>query len=173
MSTIGENTQSIPSDDASSAAARAVRFTRSVSHEQASPSGMGNIVRCPCITSCPKISGIPSRELRKACVCTSMRSSSDPTLNNPPTTPRAIFSLTPLLFSTPVWRLPSQVSRFICPTFSSRVIRPIRLSMNLSISVFPEPPAARAVPASAIVPKTAINRNLTFISGFCFLNYTI
>src|SRR5204863_494235 len=69
ISTIGEYAQFNPSAAASVAAMRALCSIIGISHEQDKPSGMGNIVLCPCITSSPNIKGIFSLELFTAISC--------------------------------------------------------------------------------------------------------
>src|SRR6266853_1671635 len=69
ISTIGENAQRTPADEASEAATRAAFSTISGSQVAARPSGIGNVVRNPWMTSSPKISGIFKREFSTAILC--------------------------------------------------------------------------------------------------------
>ena len=66
MSTIGENVQRMPVDEASRAATRAARSTSDGSQVDASASGTGKIVRKPWMTSSPNTIGIPRRDFSTA-----------------------------------------------------------------------------------------------------------
>src|SRR4051812_17687000 len=128
ISTMGEYTQQSPSALASIAAMRALRSISAVSQEQESPSGMGKMVLCPCITSSPKMSGMCNRLSFTARVC-AWRILSGPKMpNRPPTRPLRILSSTPRLTTDPVGTPQPGVTKFNWPIFSSSVILARRLA---------------------------------------------
>ena len=133
ISTIGLKVHEIPSALASTAAMRADSSMAVMSQVQDKPSGIGNIVSYPWITSMPNNNGIPSRESSTACFCTSRIFSTPFRLNNPPTSPFLIFAAMSLLLACPVVISPV-TGRFNCPIFSSSVILFINTSMKRSIS---------------------------------------
>ena len=133
MSTIGLNVHEIPSALASTAAIRADSSMAAISQVHDRPSGMGNIVSYPWMTSMPNSNGIPRRDCSTACFCTSRIFSTPFRLNSPPTSPFLILAAISLLLACPVVISPV-TGRFNCPIFSSNVILLIRASMKRFMS---------------------------------------
>ena len=125
MSTIGEKVQLSPSAVASTAATLAVCSTKSMFHVQLNPSGMGKMVRWPCITSNPNNSGMPRRVSLIAFCCSLRTATGVKVLNTPPTMPFWILPSTSFDSTGPVTSKPT-VGRFNCPIFSSKVILAMR-----------------------------------------------
>ena len=101
-------------------------------HVAERPSGMGNTVFCPCITSSPNRRGIPF-PLLTASSCISRALAALEILNSPPICP---FEMSPAISDSlagPVIMSEGAVGRLSCPIFSSTDIFSISPSMNLSI----------------------------------------
>ena len=144
---MGAKFHPIPCALDSFAAIRAVRSNKSSSNAPASAMAMGYTVRSPWITSKPMISGIPRRLSSTAIFCSSLAfTGSSPIIA--PTSPARMSSswksrvAVDMIFWNSSWEiLPSVIisissskgtskpptidgdSRFICPIFSSSVIR--------------------------------------------------
>ena len=87
MSSIGENVHLTPQEAASTAATRAPLSTNSGSKVAASPSGIGNMVLKPCMTSLLTRIGIPSRLLSTAAFWILFISAGSTQLRMEPTSP--------------------------------------------------------------------------------------
>jgi hypothetical protein len=98
----------------------------------ASPSGIGRMVRYPCITSKPMSSGMCRRVCLTAISCSLRAATGVKVLSTPPTRPFAILASTPSLTTGPVTVKPTD-TRLSWPIFSSGVICCISLLMNCCI----------------------------------------
>ena len=131
---MGEKVQRMPAAEASTAATRAPRSTISGSKVAACPSGMGNTVWKPWMTSRLTMTGMPRRLCSTAAFCTMFISSGLTQFRMEPTWPAAAASA----------RLAPPESWFIWPIFSWRVIWASRRSTLRSMSLFWVHPAATA-----------------------------
>ncbi len=135
MSTIGLNTQFIPSLPASVADTLASSSISSIFQEVDNASGIGKVVSYPCITSSPNRRGICKRLFSTAIFCISLICFAPFSPKSPPSSPPAILCSRGL--SWPSFRSPEtkifDTGRLSCPIFSSSVICDISLLIKESI----------------------------------------
>ena len=125
ISIMGAKVQFTPCAADSKAAILADSSMASRSQLAVSPSGTGNMVLYPWITSYPKIKGILSLEFSMTSFWASVVASTESTLSMEPTMPFLRFSSFCLLSISEAGPVRSQLPLYCtnCPIFSSRVIR--------------------------------------------------
>ena len=132
MSTIGLNVQLMPDADISTAAVRAAASMAGMFQVHDMPSGIGNTVSKPWITSMPISSGMPRRDFSTASCCRARIFSAPLILKVPPILPSATAASVLWSMTAPVMMSPEE-GRLSCPIFSSSVIFDMRLLMKPSI----------------------------------------